>query len=121
MRTIQSCDPFGDSGFASVDLLAAANEANDRCPVLSLIQRPDQKSSLRHGEVRDLQFVAIGSTAFEIIGESFVCPGTLRFVENGNVFYLAIPGLFKLNRLSGSISRTPFSTGFLIFASMLSR
>ena len=42
---VQCFDPFGNSGFAGVDLLASADKADDGGPVFPLVKGPDQESS----------------------------------------------------------------------------
>ena len=71
---IQRGNPFRDSGLAGVDLLAAADQADDCRPVLPLITRPDQEGCFGHREIRHLQLVAVGSAAFEIVRKPLVRP-----------------------------------------------
>ena len=71
---VEGLDPFRNAGLSGVDLLPATYQAYNRCPILPLIQRPNEKGRLGVGEVLNLEFVAVGSSAFEVICEPFVGP-----------------------------------------------
>lgn len=71
---VEGLDPFRYTGLSGVDLLPATDQANNRCPILPLIQRPNEKSRLGVGEILDLEFVAVGSSALEVICEPLVGP-----------------------------------------------
>ena len=71
---VEGLDPFRNAGLPGVDLLTATDQAYDRCPILPLIQRPNKEGCFGVGEILDLEFVAVGSSAFELICEPLVGP-----------------------------------------------
>src|SRR5579863_2496584 len=72
----QSIEPFANSRFAGVDLLAAADEANDYRPVLMSIEIGDQEFRFRRAEVGDFFPALHEVSCFNAI------PCTLCFVED---------------------------------------
>ena len=71
---IQRLDPFGDARFTRVDLLTATDKTNDRCPVFTLIERPNKERRFGYREVWHFQFVPVCSTTLEIIRKTPMRP-----------------------------------------------
>src|SRR6185503_7629547 len=73
---MESLQPFANSRFARVDLLATANEANDDRPVCMSVEIGDQEFRFRRVEVGDF------FPAFHEVSCLIAVPCTLCFVED---------------------------------------
>ena len=87
---VERFDPGRNASLACIYLLTSSHKTNDNCPVFPLVERPDEEFGFREREVWHFQFVAVRTSSFQIISNSFMCPAALRFVEDGNMLYLAI-------------------------------
>src|SRR5579864_7350223 len=74
----ESIDPFGDAGFAGVDLLTSAYKANDRAPIRMPIHNTNEEFWLGHIEV------VLSSLALHEASRLFTRPGALSFVKHNN-------------------------------------
>ena len=97
---VERLDPFGDTRLARIDFLSAADETDNRRPIFSLIERPNQKCRFRQRKVRNLKLISVCSPSLQIIGKPFVRPRTLRLIENRHVLDLAKTRLFHSDRLA---------------------
>ena len=90
---IDCLNPLGYSSLSRIDFLTATYKANNRSPVLALIQRPYKERRLGNREILNLLLIAVCSASFEIVGKSLVRPGALRFIENSNVLDFTKSGI----------------------------
>lgn len=78
---VECLDPQTDAAFAGVDFLAAADEADDGCPVFVLVEGPDEEFAFGHGEVGNP--LLPGQPGAQVAH----VPHALRFVEDGDVLH----------------------------------
>ena len=76
---LQCAQPFADTGFAAIDFLALADQADDDAPIGSAVH--DRQQERRLGLVE----IEMAALAHEVNGRLAV-PSALRFIEHHDMF-----------------------------------
>ncbi len=96
---IKRCNPLRNPSLSGIYFLTSAYEAYYSSPILTLVERPNQKCGLRHREIRNFEFVAICATTLQIISNALMSPCALCLVKYCHMLNLAIATLLQLNCL----------------------
>ena len=112
---IECPDPLCDAGLTGVDFLTTTYQTDYDGPILALVERPDEELGLRHREVGYFEFVAVRASTFQIVGNTFVCPAALSFVEDGHVLHLSIASMLQPDGFFGVNLHHAILHGILYF------
>ena len=77
---LERAHPFGDAGFAAIDLLAFADQADNDAPIGAAVHDREKECGFGHVEASLAAFLA------HEIGGLVAVPGALGFIENHDVF-----------------------------------
>ena len=78
--TLERAHPFGNAGFAAIDLLSFANKADNDAPIRAPVHDREQKGGFGHVEA------GLAALLAHEIGSLVAVPSALGFIANHDMF-----------------------------------